>query len=157
MAECSRAWELLAWDASPDARDGESRRSALRDSACGRPAEEPHRKDITEFKRKSLSEITDLSGMEQLLEPVRLAPSAVNRQPWHLLGSAYSLRLCCKKNNILQKAMFGDMPYMDMGIALCHLWLSAEKENRFLSFERETNPKGMPNGYEYVWTVHLKS
>lgn len=125
--------------------------------AFGRPAEEPHRKDIAEFKRKPLSEITGLSGMEQLLEPVRLAPSAVNRQPWHLSGSVNSMRLCGKKNNMLQKAMFGDMPYMDMGIALCHLWLSAEKENQFLSFERENNPKDIPNGYEYVWTVHLKS
>jgi len=124
--------------------------------AFGTPAEAVYRKSITEFKRKSLLEITNLSGMDRLLEPVRLAPSAMNRQPWYLTGSVRALRLSGKNNNIISKAMLGDMPQMDMGIALCHLWLAVEKESKFLSFEREVSPKSVPGGYSYVWTVNLK-
>ena len=122
----------------------------------GQPAEGLHRKSISEFKRKPLSEITDLSGVEQLLEPVRLAPSAMNRQPWHLTGSGTSLRIHCKNSGFISKAMLGDMPKVDSGIALCHLWLSALNANNFLSFEREGSPADVPSGYTYAWTVNLK-
>ena len=122
----------------------------------GRPAEELHRKSVSEFKRKPLSEITDLSGVEQLLEPVRLAPSAMNRQPWYLTGSSSSLRIHCKNGGFISKAMLGDMPKVDIGIALCHLWLSAEKNERFLSFEREGGSIEVPSGYTYAWTVNMQ-
>ena len=122
----------------------------------GRPAQELHRKSVSEFKRKPLAEITDLSGVEQLLEPVRLAPSAMNRQPWYLTGSASSLRIHCKNGGFISKAMLGDMPKVDIGIALCHLWLSAEKNERFLSFVREGSPTEVPSGHTYAWTVNMR-
>ena len=122
----------------------------------GRPAEGLHRKNVYEFKRKALSQITNLSGVEQLLEPVRLAPSAMNRQPWYLTGSSSSLRIHCKNGGFISKAMLGDMPKVDIGITLCHLWLSAKKNDSFLSFEREGGPTETPSGYTYAWTVNLK-
>jgi nitroreductase len=123
--------------------------------AFGAPAEEVHRKELSEFKRKTAEEITGVTGAERLVEAMRLAPSAVNRQPWYLTGTADVLRLCGRKNNMLQKMMFGDMPRMDMGIALCHLWLAAESQGAFKGFERETAPQGVPAGFEYVTTVKL--
>jgi hypothetical protein len=123
--------------------------------AFGAPAEEPHRKEISEFKRKTAAEITGITGVEKLVEALRLAPSAVNRQPWYLAGDSSALLLCGKKNNMLQRMMFGDMPRMDMGIALCHLWLTAEKHGIFQSFEREPAPNDIPDGFEYVTTVRL--
>jgi hypothetical protein len=80
----------------------------------------------------------------------------VNRQPWRLAGDASALRLCGKKNNMLQKMMFGDMPRMDLGIALCHLWLAAENQGAFQGFEREADPKDIPDGFEYVITVKIQ-
>ena len=121
----------------------------------GYPAEEVHRRNISEFKRKPLSEITNLYGMDRLFEPVRLAPSAINRQPWYLTGDAASVRLCCKNGSLISKAVLGDMPQIDLGIALCHMWLSAEKEERFISFEREQISRKIPNGYTYIWTVKM--
>ncbi|MCL2853165.1 MAG: nitroreductase [Defluviitaleaceae bacterium] len=123
----------------------------------GHPAEEVHRKDVSEFKRKALPEITNVSGIEQLLEPVRLAPSAVNRQPWYLIGSTQALRVCRKSSGFVMGAVMGDMPKIDIGIALCHLWLSAQKNDSFASFERENSPKDIPSGYTYDWTMNLKT
>jgi nitroreductase len=121
--------------------------------AFGAPAEELHREESSAFKRKAAGEITNVTGMEKLVEAVRLAPSAVTRQPWYLTGDSSALRLFGKKNNVLQKMMFGDMPRADMGIALCHLWLAAENQGIFRDFEREADPQGIPAGYEYVVTV----
>jgi nitroreductase len=121
--------------------------------AFGAPAEAVHRAELSEFKRKAAMEITNLAGNEKPVEALRLAPSAVNRQPWYLTGDASALRLCGKKNNVLQKMMFGDMPRADMGVALCHLWLAAENERAFQGFEREAAPKDIPAGFEYVVTV----
>ena len=59
----------------------------------GRPAEKLHRGSISEFKRKPMSGITTLRGMEKLFEPVRLAPSGMNRQPWYLAGNETTVRL----------------------------------------------------------------
>jgi nitroreductase len=123
--------------------------------AFGAPAEEAHRKEISEFKRKTAAEITGITGAEKLVEALRLAPSAVNRQPWYLAGDSSALRLCGKKNNMLQRMMFGDMPRMDMGIALCHLWLAAENQGVFQGFEREAAPDDIPDGFEYVTTVSV--
>ncbi len=39
-----------------------------------------HRTSISEFKRKTLSEITDITGADELLEVVRIVPSAINSQ-----------------------------------------------------------------------------
>jgi hypothetical protein len=123
--------------------------------AFGAPAEAVHRKEPSEFKRKAAGEITGVAGVEGLVEALRLAPSAVNRQPWYLAGDSSALRLCGKKNNMLQKMMFGDMPRADMGIALCHLWLAAEKHGIFQGFEREPAPNDIPDGFEYVTSVKL--
>ena len=121
----------------------------------GHPAEELHRKSVSEFKRKALPEITNLRGMEDMLEAVRLAPPAVNRQPWYLTGCDPVLRLHYKSGRFISKAMLGDMPQFDAGIALCHLWLAAEKTSRFFSFALEQPPKEARSGHTYVWTVNL--
>jgi hypothetical protein len=123
----------------------------------GIPDEELHRKDSSEFKRNSLSSITDTTGMEKILEPVRLAPTAINRLPFFIKGDARSLRVHGEKDNMIMKVMFKDLMYIDLGIGLCHLWLAALKENKFASFERESNQESISGKYEYIWTVHLKS
>jgi nitroreductase len=123
--------------------------------AFGTAAEDVNRQELSEFKRKPLPELTNLSGMSWLLEPARLAPSGVNRQPWYFSGNVRYLRLFAKKNNLLSKAMFGETPGVDAGIALCHLWLAAVHENKFSAFDREENCGEVPRGYSYIWTVRL--
>lgn len=126
--------------------------------AFGRPAGTLHRQSACEFKRKPLEDITDTVNCQDLLEGPRLAPSGVNSQPWFFSGNPDEIHLYCAKSNFI-KAMFSNkLDKIDMGIALCHLWLSARHESRNFNFKvseqkaRETSPAG----YYYIGTAVLK-
>jgi len=49
--------------------------------AFGNTTEPIHRANTFDFKRHDLSAISSVAGADELLEPVRLAPSASNTQP----------------------------------------------------------------------------
>ena len=61
--------------------------------AFGRPAEQLHRTGVGEFRRLSLDPIRDARGMDDLLEPARLAPSASNGQKWFFTGGEGKLNI----------------------------------------------------------------
>lgn len=52
----------------------------------GNSPEPVHRTSISQFKRKSMADITDIKGADDILEAARLAPSAGNGQPWFFSG-----------------------------------------------------------------------
>lgn len=63
--------------------------------AFGKPDEPLHR-DVSEFKRKKLKEISNVNGAEEFLEAARLAPFG-SGQPWFFTGDkniihAYSIK-----------------------------------------------------------------
>jgi len=93
--------------------------------AFGAAAEPVHR-EHSEFKRKPLSEITEIEGMDDILEAVRLAPSAVNNQPWYLTGGDGKIHAYCRIQNPLKRRLVGRWNSIDMGIALAHLRISLE-------------------------------
>ncbi len=71
----------------------------------------------------------------EALEAVRLAPSAVNRQPWRVV-------VCGDKAHFYEQQSRGyvsetgwDVQKIDMGIALCHFELAAEECGLGVSFE----------------------
>ncbi len=66
------------------------------------------------------------------LEMVRLAPSAVNRQPWRVVreGNAYHFYLKHDKGYV--GASTGDLQKVDMGIALCHFMSGTDGALRLL-------------------------
>ena len=70
--------------------------------ALGRPLENLHRQSISEFKRKSFNEITNIRDMDQLLEPARLAPFATV-QPWFFTGGNDVIHAYCVKSKLLIK------------------------------------------------------
>ena len=70
--------------------------------AFGMPKETLYRKDISEFKRKSFENITDIEEAKELLEPVRLAPSAINSQPWFFTGTKDMIHVFSNKPNFLK-------------------------------------------------------
>lgn len=120
----------------------------------GEPEEPVYRESTAEFKRKALSEITDIEGAEKLLEAVRLAPSASNTQPWFFTGSADSMIVCRSLPNMLKAALYGKFNRIDMGIALYHLRISALHMGRTIEFGREDI--SVPKGNEYITTAHIK-
>lgn len=86
------------------------------------------------------------------LEAVRLAPSAMNRQPWRILADGTGYHFYLSRNKGFSK--FGyDMQRIDMGIAFAHFALVA-KEYYCRGSIAENAPMAGP-GYEYVksWVI----
>jgi nitroreductase len=125
--------------------------------AFGKPKERLHRESISEFKRKPLGEITDVKGADDLLEPARLAPSAMNWQQWFFTGDAGTIHAYRAKSSFLTAFMTDKVNKVSMGIAICHVWIAAKhfgKEVEFISDkEAQNNP---PSGHEYVITIKIK-
>ena len=86
--------------------------------------------------------------LEKAFEAVRLAPSAVNRQPWRvvLCGDAVHFYLKRSKGFMYDERL--DMQMIDMGIALCHFDLAAKELGINVQFEI-ADPK-LCNDMEYV-------
>ena len=122
--------------------------------AFGNAAEELHRSSTSEFKRKSLSEITTIVGAEQLLEPVRLAPSAANTQAWLFGGNMKEIIVSRTKLNIIKAALYGKMNQIDIGIALYHLWLSLDHQGKMATYDFKK--ADAPNGYEFMAKVKVE-
>ena len=118
-------------------------------------AEDPlNRQNTAEFKRKSLSEISDVKGAEDLLEAARLAPSASNTQPWNFSGSADCIIISRKLPNILKAAMYGKFNRIDIGIAMCHLWIAAQHQSKIIEFTKDNY--AVSKGNEYIATAHIR-
>jgi nitroreductase len=119
--------------------------------AFGGTGELVHRTDTSVFIRRSISAISQIDGAGELLEPVRLAPSASNSQPWFFSGSPEEIDVSREKPGFLKAPLYERMNQIDIGIALCHLWLSLEHRGKTasVSFPQGTPPKG----HEYMAKV----
>ncbi len=119
--------------------------------AFGRPAQDLYRKAVAEFKRKPLSNITDISNLDDLLEPARLAPSAMNTQSWYFTMNNHQINAYATKSTILSK-----MNQINVGIALCHVWLAAMHFGRKTEWigdeSAQSNP---PKGYSYMASMKI--
>ena len=118
--------------------------------AFGRPGGEVHRRSVAEFKRKPLAEVTDIEGMDDVLEAARLAPSGMNRQGWYFTGGDGSVDVLSARTPLA-----GRMGRIDAGIALCHLWLSASHGGKVADVVIEPPSAGVRRGYDYVATVKM--
>lgn len=110
-----------------------------------------HRSALTEFNRKSLSAITDIPEAEDILEPVRLAPSASNNQPWYITGRLSELVVLRRKPNLVQSMVYHHMNQIDIGIALCHLSLALEAQGKKADFAFQ--PEKVPSGFNWMAKV----
>ena len=107
--------------------------------AFGYPKGDQLRHDLKGFKRRPMEQITDKP--DPRLEPARLAPSAVNSQPWYFTHEGEAIHVwCSKKGNRL-----------DAGIALAHLYVSNGESFRFFKADQ---PADLP-GYTYIGSVTL--
>ena len=121
--------------------------------AFGNTNEPVHRADSSEFNRNSLSSISNIAGADEILEPVRLSPSAVNMQPWFFSGNADEITVSREKLNLIKAPLYGKMNQIDIGIALCHLWLSLDHQGKSVAFDFEKAPA--PSGYEFMTKVKI--
>ena len=90
------------------------------------------------------------------LEAVRLAPSAVNKQPWRVV-------VCGDKVHFYEKQSRGyvsdngwDIQKIDMGIALCHFELAAKDCGFTAAFEISTPEIPVRDNLQYIASYVLK-
>lgn len=105
-------------------------------------------REISQFKRKSLSEIADTE--DERLIPAQLAPSAVNSQPWYFKHIDEGFDVYKVKHNIVKRKILGKWNDVDIGIALSHLYVSNPE-----TFEFEVKDKKDIKGYTYVGSVKI--
>jgi nitroreductase len=122
--------------------------------AFGEPAEPLYRGENSEFKRLNIEEICNTKDKESIIECARLAPSATNSQPWYFSVLEDQIHSYCKKSNIITAMIYEKMNKIDMGIALCHLWIGFQKEGKNIEFfSSEDAREKAPKGYYYIGSI----
>jgi hypothetical protein len=116
--------------------------------AFGKALDSPYREN-DQFKRKSLAQISDSADIR--VEPARLAPSAVNSQPWYFVSDGDTLHLYCIKSGLLKGLIYNRLNKIDVGIALAHLYVSNPST---FAFTKIGNPPQV-KGYYYIGSVKL--
>ena len=105
----------------------------------GKSDQSIHR-ELNEFKRKSIEEITDYPSEE--LECARLAPSAINSQPWYFKKNDEGYEVYSIKHNFIKARILGKLNPIDMGIVLAHLYISNPNTFKFEFSENCSELKG---------------
>ncbi len=123
----------------------------------GNSKEKLYRTSVSQFKRKPLSEITNIEGADELLEPVRLAPSAINLQNWYFTGDKNLIHAYSSKSGFFRSIVGGSYFPVNMGIAICHLQLAAEHLGwkTKIIFEKDKDKK-WPKDREYVASLEIE-
>ena len=88
------------------------------------------------------------------LEMVRLAPSAVNKQPWRVVVADNVVHFYLKRSKGFGKEGKLDMQMIDMGIALCHFALAAEECDLNIEFVQKA-PKLLSDDVEYIASYRI--
>ncbi len=88
-------------------------------------------------------------------EAVRLAPSAVNKQPWRIVLCGDTAHFYEKRSKGYVAADGWDLQKVDLGIALCHFELAARDSGSALSFEIRDPALPLPDATSYLasWTL----
>lgn len=99
----------------------------------------------------------DAGDLSTTLEMVRLAPSASNKQPWRAVvapdgaSAHFFLQRDPGYNRNIKAMKLADLQRVDMGIALCHFWLTAREEGLEGSWSTDPPDVGrVPDGTEFI-------
>jgi nitroreductase len=96
--------------------------------------------------------IGGLGHWAQVLECVRLGPSASNKQPWRIVRRDEAFHFFLDRDKAYSSLMpLADLQRIDLGIAMCHFQLAAVE----LGLQGEWSPHephvpGTPANYEYI-------
>ena len=87
--------------------------------------------------------------LEDALEAIRLAPSAVNKQPWRVVVCGNKVHFFEKKNVGFDDNKW-DIQKVDMGIALCHFEMGAKQSGLNPVFEIQDPGLSLPENTRYI-------
>jgi len=119
-----------------------------------------HRRSVSEFKRKSLPEISTVKNADELLEAARLAPSSGNTQPWFFTGDkslihTYTSKAYPKKD--YPHEIIKRYNTISMGIAIYHITVAAEHFDKGAEILSDKGAeKNAPEGYEYIASLKIE-
>ncbi len=125
------------------------------------------RKGVGADRRKAFQDLFFMDSFEQpmreeqagqLLLPlqmVRLAPSAVNKQPWRVVVAGNDVHFYMAKGKGFESSSVGNMQKIDMGIALCHFALGAQESGLEIEFKLSDPGIPVPEKTEYIATYQL--
>lgn len=99
-----------------------------------------------------------LAGQEKaeiadLIEMVRWAPSAVNKQPWRIIRKDGEYHFYEKKDKGYVSDAAGDVQKIDVGIALCHFMAGLEEKGDSPEAVIRDPGIAVPEDMEYIATV----
>ncbi len=138
-------------------------------SPLGYPAEKKAIKEI--MMRKGIGADSRISGeklffeeewgkpldpdgvMSEVLELVRWAPSAVNKQPWRIIHKDGAYHFYEKKDRGYTSDETGDLQKIDVGIALCHFIMGLEYEGKKAEVKILDPGVKIPADAEYIVSV----
>ena len=88
-------------------------------------------------------------GIKTALEAVRLAPSAVNKQPWRVVVTENAAHFYEKKDKGYDNGTY-DLQKVDLGIALYHFENQCREENKQVTFKIADPGIELPDKTEYI-------
>ena len=91
--------------------------------------------------------------LRNLIEMVRWAPSAVNRQPWRIIAADSSFHFYEKRDKGYFSEKTGDLQKVDVGIALCHFVSGMELQGKGPEVVVQNPGIAVPEGAVYICTV----
>lgn len=93
----------------------------------------------------------------ELLEMVRWAPSAVNRQPWRVIARDGVFHFYEKRDRGYISEKTGDLQRVDLGIALCHFMTGVETQGKIPGLVISDPGISVPDDVDYIATVHISA
>ncbi|MFH0761489.1 MAG: nitroreductase family protein [Bacteroidota bacterium] len=94
--------------------------------------------------------MADAGPFKDLLEAVRLAPSASNKQPWRIFRQNGNFCFCLLRTpGYMGKYASVDLQMIDMGIAMCH-WELVARERGFTVQWNSVKPEGCASDPEFI-------
>ncbi len=113
-------------------------------------------KGMTDTSPEALT-ATKAGHLADVLEMVRWAPSAVNKQPWRLVICGDTVHFYEKRSKGYVDADGWDIQKIDMGIAMCHFALGCEEAGMDTAFEISDPGLDAPEGSIYIASCRLSA
>lgn len=97
--------------------------------------------------------ISETGGYSEVLEMVRLAPSASNKQPWRIVKEGNNFHFFEYRSPGYSKMFPYDIQRIDMGIAAAHFFLTAKEKGLVGMFSVKEPSIGVPENtiYKFTW------
>ncbi len=135
-----------------------AKKRALRESMMrkGIGADSRISRDKLFFEEEWGKPIDPDADMAEILEMVRWAPSAVNKQPWRIVHKDGAYHFYEKKDRGYTSEETGDLQKIDVGIALCPFIMGLEDKGKKAEIRIQDAGIKVPADTEYIVSVMAK-